>query len=60
MPHMGWNIVKPKNINNLVKEPQDYYFVHSYYFECKNDENILAFKAKIKKIIKKTLRFKGN
>ena len=42
MPHMGWNIVKPKNINNLVKEPQDYYFVHSYYFECKNDENILA------------------
>ena len=32
----------PKNINNLVKEPQDYYFVHSYYFECKNDENILA------------------
>ena len=43
MPHMGWNIVKPitKN-NNLIKKPEDYYFVHSYYFECAQRENILA------------------
>ena len=43
MPHMGWNIVKPiTNNNNLIKKPEDYYFVHSYYFECAQKENILA------------------
>ena len=43
MPHMGWNIVKPvTNNNNLIKKPDDYYFVHSYYFECAQKENILA------------------
>jgi len=43
MPHMGWNIVKPiTNNNNLIKKPEDYYFVHSYYFECTQRENILA------------------
>ncbi len=43
MPHMGWNIVKPiTNNNNLIKKPEDYYFVHSYYFECAKRENILA------------------
>ena len=42
MPHMGWNIVKPIKENTLLKSAQDYYFVHSYYFECKNYENILA------------------
>ena len=43
MQHMGWNIVKPiTNNNNLIKKPEDYYFVHSYYFECAQAENILA------------------
>ena len=43
MPHMGWNIVKPiTNNNNLITKPEDYYFVHSYYFECAQRENILA------------------
>ena len=43
MPHMGWNIVKPiTNNNNLIKKSEDYYFVHSYYFECAQRENILA------------------
>ena len=43
MPHMGWNIVKPTtHNNNLIKKPDDYYFVHSYYFECAQKENILA------------------
>ena len=43
MPHMGWNIVKPIiNNNNLIQKPEDYYFVHSYYFECAQRENILA------------------
>ena len=42
LPHMGWNIVSPTNKNKLVKMSQDYYFVHSYYFECQKKENILA------------------
>ncbi len=42
MPHMGWNLVKPIKNNNLLKLSQDYYFVHSYYFKCENNENILA------------------
>ena len=42
MPHMGWNIVNPINNNKLINTPKDYYFVHSYYFECQNKENIMA------------------
>ncbi len=42
MPHMGWNSVNPTNDNKLVKSYEDYYFVHSYHFKCKNSENILA------------------
>ena len=42
MPHMGWNIVSPKNNNKLIKHSSDYYFVHSYYFHCQNNEDILA------------------
>ncbi len=42
MPHMGWNVVNPINTNKLIKQPQDYYFVHSYYFKCQNNQNILA------------------
>ncbi|MDA9748721.1 imidazole glycerol phosphate synthase subunit HisH [Pelagibacteraceae bacterium] len=42
LPHMGWNIVRVKNTNKLIKDSEDYYFVHSYYFECQNKENILA------------------
>ena len=43
MPHMGWNSIKLIG-NNLKIKPKetDYYFVHSYYFDCKNRENILA------------------
>ena len=42
MPHMGWNYVKTVSDNKLLKNTQDYYFVHSYYFECKTNEHILA------------------
>jgi len=43
MPHMGWNSIKLKN-NQLKIKPleADYYFVHSYYFDCVNKEDILA------------------
>ena len=44
LPHMGWNLVIPTNskYNNLISTKNDYYFVHSYYFECANKDNILA------------------
>jgi glutamine amidotransferase len=42
LPHMGWNNVKPTKKNNLIENSEDFYFVHSYYFKCKNEENILA------------------
>lgn len=45
VPHVGWN-----NINTLKKHPVvgknvnqvDFYFVHSYYFNVKNKEDILT------------------
>tara|TARA_B100001287_G_scaffold274450_1_gene279791 strand:+ start:2546 stop:3169 length:624 start_codon:yes stop_codon:yes gene_type:complete len=42
LPHMGWNIVKPLVKNDLIQDHLDYYFVHSYYFDCENKENKLA------------------
>tara|TARA_B100000674_G_scaffold493160_1_gene514805 strand:- start:655 stop:1275 length:621 start_codon:yes stop_codon:yes gene_type:complete len=42
LPHMGWNLVNPIQNNKIVSKSEDYYFVHSYYFDCKNKENILA------------------
>ena len=44
LPHMGWNLAIPTNskYNNLISTKNDYYFVHSYYFDCANKDNILA------------------
>ena len=44
LPHMGWNLVIPTNskYNNLILTKNDYYFVHSYYFDCDDKDNILA------------------
>ena len=43
MPHMGWNKIKVLNNQSLIKpEETDYYFVHSYYFDCLNKKDIVA------------------
>ena len=46
VPHMGWNEVKIKNNNNnnLIeqKEINNFYFVHSYYFDCDHKENVVG------------------
>ncbi len=44
LPHMGWNLAIPTNSknNNLISTKNDYYFVHSYYFDCADKDNILA------------------
>jgi len=45
LPHMGWNNVKI--VNNSFKmsfnqENKDFYFVHSYYFDCLEQQNIVG------------------
>lgn len=47
IPHMGWNIVNYKTENTLFKDFEKFdetrfYFVHSYYFKCKNEQNELG------------------
>ena len=45
LPHMGWNDVYPKNAHPLfegLEKDSIFYFLHSYYFECNNKEDILA------------------
>ena len=45
LPHMGWNRIKDIKTHNLFKgidHDFGFYFVHSFYFDCKNKENILA------------------
>lgn len=45
LPHMGWNTVQPQKesqlFDNIITE-NGFYFLHSYYFDCKNTEDILA------------------
>lgn len=45
LPHMGWNDVKPiKEIplfNGLEKDAI-FYFLHTYYFECNNSNDVMA------------------
>ncbi len=43
MPHMGWNSIKVLNKGLKINPKEtDYYFVHSFYFNCENKENIIA------------------
>ena len=43
MPHMGWNTIQVLNRNSKITPREtDYYFVHSYYFDCQYKENVLA------------------
>ena len=45
LPHMGWNNVESTNSHhktNLAPRNKDFYFVHSYFFECKSQKNIMA------------------
>ena len=38
IPHVGWNSIKPIGKNFLSKfSNQDFYFVHSYIFECQKE-----------------------
>jgi glutamine amidotransferase len=42
IPHMGWNYVNVKKENPLIdiNEKNRFYFVHSYYVKCNEDQSI--------------------
>lgn len=45
IPHMGWNLVTPKEFETLYKNMEEearFYFVHSYHVVCAKQEHILA------------------
>ncbi len=46
LPHIGWNTVKfldeKEKLFKDIKDEKDFYFIHSYYFFCKNKKNIIA------------------
>ncbi len=45
LPHIGWNEVKllrKDSILNDLENNKDFYFVHSYYFDCLDEKDKLA------------------
>lgn len=45
LPHMGWNDAHPRAGQRLFEELNNearFYFLHSYYFECKNEAHVAA------------------
>jgi glutamine amidotransferase len=45
IPHMGWNDVefsRSDKITENIADKSDFYFVHSYFFNCKNPSDILG------------------
>jgi len=45
LPHMGWNNVTFETEFDLFKDikvENKFYFLHSYYFDCRNDSNIIG------------------
>jgi glutamine amidotransferase len=45
LPHLGWNSIEIKRNTALldnINEEDGFYFLHSYFFQCNNENNILA------------------
>lgn len=45
LPHMGWNDVKPVKdlpLFNGLEQDAIFYFLHTYYFECNNPNDVMA------------------
>lgn len=45
VPHLGWNTVDAKKNHSIfenIDRRKGFYFLHSYYFDCKNDGDILG------------------
>ena len=44
-PHMGWNTIQPIKSNSLLSGfngDSRFYFLHSYYFECNNTNDVIS------------------
>ncbi len=45
IPHLGWNSVETTRNSSLfngINEEEGFYFLHSYYFECNNENDVLS------------------
>lgn len=44
IPHMGWSYIDVKKENALIlkEDKHRFYFVHSYYVKCNNENNVIA------------------
>lgn len=45
LPHLGWNTINPTNAHKIFENidfQTGFYFLHSYYFSCKNIDEILS------------------
>ena len=45
LPHLGWNSIEIKKSTpfmNGINEELGFYFIHSYYFQCSESEDILT------------------
>lgn len=45
LPHMGWNNINPVNGHDLLNgldAQSRFYFLHSYYFVCHNEKEIIS------------------
>jgi imidazole glycerol-phosphate synthase subunit HisH len=45
LPHMGWNTAVPVRDSPMFNEmnlDKGFYFLHSFYFECSNENDVLA------------------
>ena len=47
IPHMGWNVARPRHCDTLFKGLEDldetaFYFVHSYHVLCDDEGDVLA------------------
>jgi glutamine amidotransferase len=45
LPHLGWNSIeirKPSLLLNEVDQEEGFYFIHTYYFECEDQSDVLT------------------
>lgn len=44
IPHMGWSYIDVKKENKLIQQADKhrFYFVHSYYVKCNNENDVIA------------------
>jgi imidazole glycerol-phosphate synthase subunit HisH len=46
VPHVGWNQIQIKKqsvIMNGIADLSEFYFVHSYFCKCNNEEDVLNY-----------------